>query len=96
MIKHLQELRALVYSIINNVLMGNSKLAEEYVKNCFPGLPKQLLRDVMIAPDAINRGELEYSENLSDESLDLLANLINVSELQQYLVGEGMTVSYLE
>ena len=45
-IKHLQELRAAAYSVLNEILLGNGVLAQEFVKTRFAALPGLLFRDI--------------------------------------------------
>ena len=52
-IKHIEDLRALGYSIINSVLLGNAKLAFNLTKLLFKSLPKILMQDVMILPQLL-------------------------------------------
>ncbi|CDW82063.1 UNKNOWN [Stylonychia lemnae] len=104
-IKHLEDLRALGYSIINNVVIGNAKLAFNLVKLIFKNLPRLVMKDVMILPNVLEKAQqtntsievLDYSENLWDESLDLLLNLINIKQVYEVFreVG-GMDIEYLE
>ena len=52
-IKHVEDLRALGYSILNTLVMGNAKTAFVLVKSAFPNLPKILMKDVLILPGII-------------------------------------------
>ena len=56
-LKHLQDLRALGYSILNNVVIGNAKLAFNLVKIVFKNLPKILMKDVMVLPNILEKVE---------------------------------------
>ena len=57
--KHLQELRAGSYSVINEILMGNGVLALDFIKQRFAKLPSLLVRDVSILPDQLDAAESE-------------------------------------
>lgn len=52
-IKHVEDLRALGYSILNSLVMGNAKTAFIMVKSAFPNLPKLLMNDVNIMPGVL-------------------------------------------
>jgi hypothetical protein len=52
-IKHVQELRSIGYSIINGFLIGNAVLATEFLNQKFKALPSLLVRDVQILPDVL-------------------------------------------
>ena len=49
-IKHLQELRSVAYSILNEITLGNGVLARDFVQIRFAALPSLLVRDVCILP----------------------------------------------
>eukprot|EP00347_Sterkiella_histriomuscorum_P022045 403331879 len=103
-IKHLEDLRALGYSIINNVVLGNSKSAFNLVKLLFKSLPKLLIKDVMILPQVMeqaksnqNSSSLIYSENLWDESLELLLNLISIKQVYELFKEQsGIDIDFIE
>ena len=84
-IKHIQELRSLGYSILNELLLGNGRLADTFVRNKFRALPSLLLRDIMILPEILDKEESKNddscSEQLNEESFDLCMNLMTLREL---------------
>ena len=58
-IKHLQELRALGYAILNQVLLGDAQLAASFINDKCKGLlPGLLVKDLQILPKVL---ELEES-----------------------------------
>ena len=58
-IKHLQELRALGYAILNQVLLGDAQLADSSINDKCKGLlPGLLVKDLQILPKVL---ELEES-----------------------------------
>ena len=56
-IRHLQELRAASYSVLNELLLGNGLLAENFVNTKFSALPGLLVRDVCILPYILDLAE---------------------------------------
>jgi len=79
-------LRSLGYSIINELLLGNGRLADDFIRNRFRALPSLLLRDIMILPNILeredNKNDASCSEQLNEESFDLCMNLMTLKELQ--------------
>ena len=98
-IKHLQELRSLGYSILNELLLGNGRLAKDFITNRFAALPSLLLRDIMILPELLDNEESKNdqscSEQLNDEGCKLLMNLMTIRELQPTFVKSGATLEFL-
>lgn len=99
MIKHCEDLRALSYSILTELFLGNGRLANEFVRNRFNALPGILVRDVMILPHVLeedeSRADEACSENLNNEGLELLLALLTVKELQPFIVEKGATREFL-
>ena len=99
-IKHLQELRALGYSIINELLLGNGRLADDFIRNKFRALPSLLLRDIMILPNILDKEDSKNddscSEQLNEESFDLCMNLLTLRELQPLFIQSGANLEFLK
>jgi len=81
-IKHLQELRAGAYSVLNETLLGNGVLAVEFVQTKFAALPGLLVRDICILPNILDAAESKNdascSESLNAEAFELMANLMSI------------------
>ena len=99
LIKHCEDLRALAYSILTQLFLGNGRLANDFIRNRFNALPAILVRDVMILPQVLEEDESKAdeacSENLNNEGLELLLALITVKELQPFIVEKGATTEFL-
>ena len=65
-IKHIQELRSLGYSILNELLLGNGRLADNFIKNKFRALPSLLLRDIKILPEILDKEESKNDDSCSE------------------------------
>ena len=65
-VKHLQELRAGAYSVINEILMGNGVLALDFIKTRFAKLPSLLVRDVCILPNTLDADESSNDQSCSE------------------------------
>ena len=84
--KHIQELRSLGYSILNELLIGNGRLADNFIRDKFRALPSLLLRDIMILPEILDKEDDSCSEQLNEESFDLCMNLMTLRELQPLFI----------
>ena len=110
-IKHLQSLRAIGYSLIDFIQMGNMKLLYEILKNLYPAMLQNLRDDiilsVMVAVDdhgfvderlqkIADLEETQQSEELSHTALDLLCHVITIKELYRYANSIGIDLSFIE
>ena len=80
-------------------MLGNGRLAKDFITTKFAALPSILLRDVMILPELLDNEESKNdqscSEQLNDESLKLCLNLMTISDIQPIFVKSGATIQYL-
>ena len=97
--KHLQELRGAGYSVLNELLLGNGVLANDFITNRFAALPGILFRDVTILPSILDCAESQNdescSENLNSEAFELMANIMSMAELRASFVSCGATIERL-
>ncbi len=72
---------------MNSLIAGNAKLAFSLVNSIMPKLSVILMKDVMILPNILAASltdtavESVYSENLWEESLDLMLNLVTIKDV---------------
>jgi hypothetical protein len=97
--KHCQELRSVGWTTLNELFTQNGRLANDFVRNKFASLPELLMRDVMILPEILeedeSRADEACSEDLNSEALDLLLNLMTISDLRDFIVSKGANVEFL-
>ena len=98
-VRHLQELRAASYSVLNELLLGNGVLAENFINTKFAALPGLLVRDVCILPTILDvaesKNDSSCSESLNQESFELMANLMSMTELRGAFETAGATMEKL-
>lgn len=110
-IEHIQSLRAIGYSVINIIQMGNTKLLYEILKNLYPAmlqnLRDDLMKSIMICSDKHGFTDARLlklsslpnaaqSEELSHTALDLFCNIITIKELYRYANSIGIDLPFIE
>jgi hypothetical protein len=88
-INHIEQLRALCYSIINILIMGNSRLTIKVFEEVYPSLAMILMSDARVFGNSLRKSEENnyHSEELNKESLELMLNALLIKEIYDLFQG---------